>query len=190
MQQQPYPHSQQPAFQPPPPKPSFWRRKVGCAPVWGWIIIAIIVMGLIGSQIPDKSPNTTDTDSTPTPAATTARTATTHPTSAPAAKVQPTKAEPKWVVIKTFSGHLSGGNWYYSPYFKVPDNWQVGWQSPNRDRSLPLVTIMAYDHSGNPIAGDDDIVARGSYSDIAGTGPVQKHGGTIRLQVYAQGIGR
>jgi len=117
-----------------------------------------------------------------------AQTSSATPTSESARPVAtPTKPTPAWMTIHSFRGHLSGGHWYDSPYFAVPDHWRVAWICASDDASLPLVTIAAYDHSGNPIAGDDNVAAHGLCSDLAGTGSQQQHGGVIRLHIYAQG---
>lgn len=97
-------------------------------------------------------------------------------------------AMPKLVTVQSFSGHSSGGNWYYSPYFVVGNNWQVRWTCASTSIDVSdAVTVAGYDHSGNPIVGNDNVAAHGFCSQLAGTGPMQKHGGTIRLQIYAQG---
>jgi hypothetical protein len=138
------------------------------------VVFLFLVLTLVGCG--------TDTGTTGNTSATTATSA---PTSAPTAT--PTPAPKIIINIKEFSGHLSGGNWYDSPYFTVPNNWQVIWRCVNGEQGLPLVTIAAYDHSGNPLPGDDDIAARGRCADSVGFGAIQAHGGTIHLHIYAQG---
>lgn len=162
------------AYRPPQPP----RRRV---PRVVWIIVAgivgIIVIAAAISEI--VAPVQDNPAVTPTVAV--QATAPSAPTRAPAT------ATPATSTIKTFSGHSSGGSWYDTPAFVVPNNWQVAWTCTSGDTSLPIVTIAGYDHSGNPLHGDDSVAAHGQCSSLAGIGPVQKQGGTIHLHIYIQG---
>lgn len=147
-----------------------------------WVALCIVVALLLLDGVATYSVATSGGKSRNTASTTSQTQASTEP-----GTVLSTTAPVQWVQVQSFSGHLADGMEYYSQYFTVPDNWQVRWICLKGESSLPNVTIVGYDHSGKPIVGDDKIAAQGNCGFGFGVGAIQKHGGTIQLQIYAQG---
>ncbi|MFL5625928.1 MAG: hypothetical protein ACJ788_10095 [Ktedonobacteraceae bacterium] len=111
--------------QQPPRQPGFFSRRAGCLPVWGWLLLAVLAIGAIGSAARGNN-----TPATNTPAAQTTTQANTpdtqdtqpQPTDTPAPTPTPTKA-PKWVTTHSYTGH---GN-KKTGVISVPDDWKINW---------------------------------------------------------------
>lgn len=176
------------SWQPIPPEQQPSRKKTTHKRLWIalCIVVALFVIDGVAIYALAMSGNTSG-NTTTTPSVTQAAATPTAAFQSALGKVLSTTGPSQRIQIQSFSGHLADGNWYHSKYFTVPDNWQVQWICLHGEESLPIVTVVGYDHSGNPIAGDDKIAAQGNCGEGFGVGAIQKHGGTIQLQIYAQG---
>jgi hypothetical protein len=177
---QPPPYPQQPYYQPPPmfvqppPKP----RPNGCL-IAAAIFIALGLCGLVISVFEGPHSSTTSTTST------------VQTTDIPTPTDTPSRS-PTWTTVQTFNGYLSEK----TAYFTIQKRWRISWSCTNSDVS-PGATgsfmVIAYDRAGHTISGDtfDPIAVSGDCpvadAPTTGIGPVQKHGGTIYLDVSATG---
>lgn len=131
--QQPQPNTNYPEYQSPPPmpprKPSFWKRKVGCLPMWAIILIVFlaIVFYSIGSAATRSSTDTTAIQATDTATATTQpATDTPIPTATLDKSVSGYTPPPsqKWTTTHTFTGNGSKK----TGTFSVPGDWKIVWK--------------------------------------------------------------
>lgn len=189
---------------PPPQKPSFWRRKVGCLPMWAIIVIAILFIGAIGSVASNgASSSTTLTDAqvaatnsaqlaatnaadcasnpscasntTPVPTATID---TSIPTSTPA----PTQTPARWRTTHTYSGNGDK----QTGVITVPDDWKIVWTCDARNNYgvQGFIGISVYNSDGTAsYAGD---VSGNCAANKVTTDSSEEHqAGDVYLKIYA-----
>lgn len=121
--QQPYPPQTQYGAPPPPPMmPGPPPKKKFKLPIWAWIIIAIFVLGAIGSMF-NRTPTDTTTPGTSGTSSTNA-VPTDTPTPAATPTPSPTPHPLVWTTVQSFSGN---GN-KKTATFTAPDDWKIIWK--------------------------------------------------------------
>lgn len=198
MNQQPpeYPqYPQQPQTQygaPPPPPPGMMPpgpppKKKFRLPVWAWIIIAIFVLGAIGSMF-NRAPDTTTpgtTSSTTTSSTSAAPTDTPTPAATPTPS--PTPHPLAWTTVQTFTGNGTRK----TAILTVPDDWKIlyscTFQNEGGVTDDGLLSVAVYNADGS-VADGSAVFATCKNGVAHTTGETEEHqAGQVYLSVDGTG---
>lgn len=176
--QQPYPPQTQYGAPPPPPPgmmpPGPPPKKKFRLPVWAWIIIAIFVLGAIGSMF-NRTPGTT------TPGTTSAA-PTDTPTPAATPTPSPTPKPKVWTTVQTFTGN---GN-KKTTTFTAPDDWKIIWKCDPTNNAIGQYNVIV-----DVKAADGSDVDPGAINTICKSGNTtgeteERQGGQVYLDVSSE----
>ena len=158
----------------PPPKKKFR------LPIWAWIIIAIFVLGAIGSMF-----NRTPTDTT-TPATTSTSSTSAVPTDTPTPAATPTPSPtPKplvWTTVQSFSGN---GN-KKTATFTAPDDWKIIWKCDPTTNAIGQYNVIV-----DVKSADGSDLDPGAINTICKSGNTtgeteERQGGQVYLDVSSE----